>query len=214
MNRELIKLYADSPNYKEVERVVKALRDGEVIIYPTGTGYAYGCDAMHQRAVEQICKLKDFNLKKKSLSVMFENMSDVPTYCKISNDTFKFIKQHREGFFTYILPAAGTLPKVFKNRKEVGARLAANPIARMLIQELGSPLMTSSLPRDDENPEYATDPELIQERYGHQVNIIVDGGIGHYAPSTVLDCTQIPYVLVRKGSGILNDDDRVIDQAD
>ncbi|SUB77273.1 L-threonylcarbamoyladenylate synthase [Porphyromonas macacae] len=210
MNGELIKLYADSPNYREVMRVVDALRDGEVIIFPTGTGYAYGCDAMQQRSVEQICRLKNIDIKRKSLAVLFENMSDVSSYCKINNDTFKFIKKHHEGFFTYILPAASTLPKAFKNRKEVGARLAFHPVAKLIINELGTPLMTSSLPKDEENPEYASDPELIQERYGHQVNFIVDGGIAEYAPSTVLDCTAVPFKVLRMGSGVITDHEDLI----
>ncbi len=211
MNGEIIKLYTDSPNYKEVQRVVNALRDGEVIIYPTGTGYAYGCNALQQRPVEQICKLKDIDMRRKSLSILFENLSDVSGYCRIDNPTFKFIKSHHEGCFTYILPAASTLPKAFKNRKEVGARLAFHPVAKMLIRELGTPLMTSSLPKDEENPEYATDPELIAERYGHQVNFIVDGGIARYAPSTVLDCTSIPFRILRKGSGVLMPDEDLVE---
>lgn len=205
----LKKIYADAPNMKEVDDVISALRDGEVIIYPTGTGYAYGCDALQNRSVERICTIKGIDPKKKSLSIMCESMRDISEYCRMSNDAFKFIKEH-DGNYTYVLPAASTLPKLFKNRKEVGVRLVQHPVARIILQELGSPMLTSSLPQDEENPEYATDPELIMERYGHQVNIIVDGGIATYGPSTVIDCTVVPFEVLRLGSGRLDTDEPLV----
>lgn len=199
-----IRLYADSPNYREVQEVISALRAGEVIIYPTSTGYAYACDALQTRAVESIYRIKKIDPRKKALSIMFANLSQLSEYCKINDRAFKFIKEHK-GEFTFILPTASTLPKIFKQRKEVGARLVQNPIGKLLIEELGNPLITSSLPIDEEEPEYATDPELVEERYGWEVPIIVDGGLLSGTASTIIDCTTEPFEVVRLGQGRLDD---------
>lgn len=207
----LIKLYADSPNYRELSAVVEALRSGEVIIYPTTTGYAYACDAMQVRAIEKICDIKRIDPKKKSLSLMFVDLSQVAEYCRMNDRAFRFLKEHR-GEYTFILPAASSLPKIFKSRKEVGVRLAQNPIARLIIEELGGPLITSSLPSDEDEPEYSTDPELVDERYGWQAYYVVDGGVIETAPSTVVDCTDEPFEVLRLGSGRLDDNEPLLKQ--
>lgn len=199
-----IRLYADAPNYREVQEVISALRAGEVIIYPTSTGYAYACDALQTRAVESIYRIKKIDPRKKALSIMFANLSQLSEYCKINDRAFKFIKEHK-GEFTFILPTASTLPKIFKQRKEVGARLVQNPIGKLLIEELGNPLITSSLPIDEDEPEYATNPELVEERYGWEVPIIVDGGLLSGTASTIIDCTTEPFEVVRLGQGRLDD---------
>lgn len=202
----LVKIYPDAPEYRLVEEVVSILEDGGVIIYPTLTGYAYGCKALNNKAIERIAELKGINLKKKSLSVMFSSLSAVSEYCRMSDRVFKLIKEH-EGNFTFILPSASTLPKVFKNRKEVGVRLAMHPIAKVIIDELGIPLITSSLPVDEEEPEYSSDPSLIDERFGSMVDLVVDGGIAPVSPSTVVDCTKEPFEVLRQGSGRLEDEE-------
>ncbi len=199
----LIKLYSDAPNYKDLTEIVEALRNGSVIIYPTNTGYAYCCDALQVRSVEAICKLKGIDPKKKSLALMFRDLSQLSTYCKLKDETFKFIKGHI-GEYTFILPSASTLPKIFKNRKEVGARLVQNPVAKLLLEELGNPLITSSLPIDDTDPEYTTNPELVMERFGSQVKYIVDAGIVGRGPSTIIDCMQEPFEVIRLGEGSLD----------
>ncbi len=199
----LVRLYADAPNYKDLAEIVNALRDGAVIIYPTNTGYAYCCDALQIRSIEEICKLKGIDPKKKSLALMFRDLSQLSTYCKLKDETFKFIKRHT-GEYTFILPSASTLPKIFKNRKEVGARLVQNDVAKLLLEELGNPLITSSLPIDNDDPEYATDPELVMERFGMQVPFVVDAGIVGRGPSTIIDCMQEPFEVIRIGEGSLD----------
>ncbi len=199
----LIKLYADAPNYRDLTELVEALRNGAVIIYPTNTGYAYCCDALQVRSIEEICKLKGIDPKKKSLALMFRDLSQLSTYCKLNDETFKFIKGHN-GEYTFILPSASTLPKIFKNRKEVGARLVQNDVARLLLEELGNPLITSSLPIDDTDPEYSTNPELVMEHFGTQVKFVIDAGIVGRGPSTIIDCMQEPFEVVRLGEGSLD----------
>ena len=172
-----IKLYADNPNYRDVKLIVDALRSGEVVICPTSSGYTYVCDALQTRAVETLCKIKRIDPKKKALSLLFKDMSQLSEYCKLSDDAFKFIREHT-GEFTFILPPASTLPKIFKHRKEVGARL-------------------------DEDPEYATDPELVEERFGWEVSLILDNGICGNGPTTIIDCTKEPFEVVRQGQGLI-----------
>lgn len=198
-----IRLYADAPNYRELGQVIDSLRAGEVIIYPTTTGYAYACDALQTRAVETIYKLKKIDPRKKALSLMFADLSQLSEYCKLSDRAFKFIKDHR-GEYTFILPTSSTLPKIFKHRKEIGARLVQHPIGKLLLSELGNPLITSSLPLDEGEVEYAQDPELVEERYGWEVAIVVDGGMVEGTASTIVDCTSEPFELVRLGHGRLD----------
>ncbi len=205
----LIKLYADNPNYRELAEVIEALRSGEVIIYPTSTGYAYACDALQGRAVEQICSLKGIDPRRKSLSLMFADLSQVSEYCRMNDRAFRFIKEHK-GEYTFILPPSSSLPRILKNRKEVGARLAQHPLARLLTAELGNPFITSSLPPDEDEPEYTTDPELVDERFGSQVRFVVDGGIVRGESSTIIDCTDEPFEVIRLGSGRLDSDEPLL----
>lgn len=199
-----IRLYADNPKPRDLAEVTKALREGSVIIYPTNTGYAYACDALQSRAVERIYQLKGIDPKRKALSLMFQDLSQVSEYCKMDNRAFKFIKEHK-GEYTFILPTASSLPKIFKQRKEVGVRLAQHPVCQLIIQELGNPLITSSLPTEEDEPEYRTDPELVEERFGWEVAIVVDAGILEGQASTIIDCTDEPYQLIRLGEGRLDD---------
>lgn len=200
-----IRLYEDTPNYRELNIIIDALRSGQVIIYPTNTGYAYACDALQSRAIEKIYQLKGINPKKQALSLMFADISQLSDYCFLDNKAFKFIKSH-QGEYTFILPPASTLPKILKHRKEVGGRLVQNAVGRLILSELGNPLITSSLPLGEgEELEYRTDPELVEERYGWEVSIIVDGGIVFGGVSTIVDCTKEPYQLIRQGLGQINE---------
>lgn len=198
-----IRLYPDNPNHKELKEIIDILKSGDVIIYPTSTGYAYACDALQTKAVEKICQVKRIDPKKKSLSLMFENISQLSEYCQLSDRAFKFIKEH-QGEYTFILPTSSSLPKIFKNRKEVGARLVYHPVGRIILEELKNPLITSSLPILKDEPEYSTDPELVEERYGWEVSAIVDGGISGTGPSTIIDCTTEPFEVIRIGQGRLD----------
>lgn len=202
----LKKLYTDVPDYRLLSQIVEGLRSGEVYIVPTYSGYAYCCDALQGRSMEQICSLKRIDPKKKALSLLFRDLSQVAEYCKMNDRVFRFIREH-QGNYTFILPAANALPKILKSRKEVGVRLVQHPLTKLLIEELGNPLMVSSLPIDEYEPEYATDPELVDERYGSQVKCVLDGGLSGLGASTVIDCTQEPFEVIRLGGGEISEDD-------
>lgn len=199
----LLKIYPENPNPKEIHKVVKILQDGGLIIYPTDTLYAIGCDALNVRAVENICRIKGVNPQKSNLSIICYDLSNVSEYAKVSNTAFKLMKKHLPGPFTFILPTSNELPKIYKNRKEVGIRIPNNLIARELVHALGNPMLSMSLHDDDEQIEYTTDPELIHEKYGHLIDLVADGGHGETEGSTIVNCTSDEFEIIRQGKGIL-----------
>lgn len=198
----LLKLYNENPNQKEIDKVVKILQDGGLIIYPTDTVYAIGCDALNVRAVEKVCKLKGLNPLKNNLSIICYDLSSVSEYAKIDNVMFKLLKKNLPGPFTFILKTTSSLPKIFKDRKTVGIRIPDNNIIREIVHTLGSPIMTTSL-KDHDESEYLTDPELIDEEYGKSVDVVIDGGYGGIEVSTVVDCTEDEPEILRQGKGEL-----------
>jgi len=198
----LIRLYEQNPNRREIDKIIDILREGGIIIYPTDTVYAMGCDALNVRAVEKICKLKGINPQKNRLSIICPDLSNISEYAKVNNTVFKLMKRNLPGPFTFILSATNRLPKIYKNRKEVGIRVPNNNITLTLAGELGNPLLTTSV-RDKEWGEYSVDPELIEEDYGDAVDAVIDGGYGGLDPSTVVDCTSDEIEIVRQGKGIL-----------
>lgn len=199
----LVKIYPENPNQKEIDKVVKVLQDGGLVIYPTDTVYAIGCDALNVRAVEKICQMKGVNPQKSNLSIICYDLSNLSEYAKVNNAAFKLMKRHLPGPFTFILPTSSELPKIYKKRKEVGIRVPDNMIIRTLVQALGNPILTMSVHDEDELIEYSTDPELIYEKYENQVDIVIDGGYGGTEASTVVDCTTDDFEIVRQGKGEL-----------
>lgn len=200
----LLKIYEENPNPREVAKVIHTLQDGGLIIYPTDTVYAIGCDALNVRAVERICQIKGVNPQKSNLSIICYDLSNLSEYAKVNNAAFKLMKKNLPGPFTFILPTSNELPKIYKNRKEVGIRVPDNNIARTIVQELGNPLLTMSVhDDDDEILEYSTDPELIAEKYDGRVDLVIDGGYGGLEPSTIVDCTTDEFEIVRQGKGQL-----------
>lgn len=195
-----LKIYEDNPNPEQIRKVVEVLNNGGIIIFPTDTVYAFGCDIFNTRAVETIVRLKNKDTRKPNLSFVCHEMSQISEYAKMDDAAFKLMKKNLPGPFTFLLRGNNRLPKLFKNKKEVGIRIPDNNIAISIVRELGNPLMVSSVFRDEDVPEYATDPELINEKFGSQVDLIIDGGMGGIEPSTVVDCTESgEYMVVRQG---------------
>lgn len=199
----LVKIYPENPNEKEIDKVVQILRDGGLIIYPTDTVYAIGCDALNVRAVEKICRMKDINPEKSNLSIICYDLSNISEYARVDNFTFKLMKKNLPGPFTFILNTTSSLPKIYKNKKTVGIRVPDNNIIRELVNSLGNPILTTSVKDDDEMLEYSTDPELIYEKYNEQVDIVIDGGYGGIEASTIVDCTDGEPEIIRQGKGEL-----------
>ena len=196
-----LKIYQENPNIKEIDKVVKVLREGGLVIYPTDTVYAIGCDALNVRAVEKICQIKGINPQKSNLSIICHDLSNISEYAKVSNAAFKLMRKYLPGPYTFILPTSSELPKIYKKRKEVGIRIPDSNIVRQIVKELGNPLLTTSIRDEDEVVEYTTDPELIYEKYENLVDIVIDGGYGGLDASTVVDCTTDDFEVMRQGKG-------------
>lgn len=197
----LIKIFPENPNLKEINKVVDILLDGGLVVYPTDTVYAIGCDALNVRAVEKICKLKGINPLKSNLSIIVSNISEVSTYARISNKAFKLMKRLLPGPYTFILPTSSELPKIYKNRKEVGIRIPDNSIILTLEKTLGNPILTTSINLDVDDFADATNPELIHEYYENIASVVIDGGIGGTEVSAIVNCTTDNFVVERKGKG-------------
>ena len=202
----LLKLYNKNNNPADLQRVVDLLNDGGLIIYPTDTMYAIGCHGLKERAIERICRLKGIDPKKNNLSIICYDLSSISEYAKVDNATFKLMKRNLPGPFTFILNGTTRLPKIFRNRKEVGIRMPDNPIIQEIARLLDAPIMTTTLPHEEHDDiGYVTDPELIDEKWGDRVDLVIDGGIGNMEGSTVVDCTQGEAEIIRQGAGWLEE---------
>lgn len=199
----LLKLYDKNPNPSQIRHIAEVLRNGGIIIFPTDTVYAFGCNIFNSAGVEFISRLKSKELKNSNLSFICCEMSQISEYAKMDDQSFKLMKKNLPGPFTFILNGSSKLPKLFKNKKTVGIRMPDNSIALEIVRELGNPMMTSSIFTDEDTTEYITDPELIEEKYGHQVDLVIDGDMGGMIHSTIVDCTGDEPVITREGAGEL-----------
>ena len=201
---EFIKIYNENPNQKAIDQVVKVLKSGGLVIYPTDTIYGLGCDITNNKALEKIALIKGVKLDKAKFSFICNNLSHLSDYVKqIDSTTFKILKRALPGPYTFILPGSNNLPKVFKKKKTVGIRIPDNNIIRTLVENLGNPIVSTSIRDDDEILEYTTDPELIFEKWGNLVDVVIDGGYGDNQASTVIDLTNDP-IVIREGKGSID----------
>ena len=148
---KLLKVFRDNPNERFIELAADTMRRGGIVIYPTDTLYALGCDALNNNAIERICKLKGIRSDRTNLSIICSDLSEVAKYARLENANFRLLKENLPGPFTFILPALSKLPKAFKGRKTVGVRIPDNRIALALVEALGNPIMTSSITIDDDD---------------------------------------------------------------
>jgi tRNA threonylcarbamoyl adenosine modification protein (Sua5/YciO/YrdC/YwlC family) len=199
----LIEIHPDNPNPKKIQQAAEVLRAGGLVVYPTDTIYTIGCDVFNVKAVERICKFKNINPKKNTLSILCQNISYISKYAKVSQRTFELLKNNLPGPFTFLLNSSSQLPSIFKNRKVVGVRIPDNKIVQDLLVELGNPMLTASIYHSDENTEYYTDPELIHEQYQNIADLVINGGYGNIESSTIVDCTGDEPVITRQGAGDL-----------
>lgn len=200
----ILKLYDKNINQRDLDRVLNILNGGGVIAFPTDTAYAMGCHALKERPIERICRIKGLNPQKHRFSIICYDLSDISQYVRMENTTFKTMKRNLPGPFTFVLRAGSRLPKIFSNRKEVGIRVPDNPIIREICRQLEAPLLSTTIPYDENNDiEYLTNPELIEEKLGDDVDMVIDGGIGGYEYSTVVYCVEDEFEIIRQGKGTL-----------
>jgi len=203
MPAEFLKIHPQNPEMRKINRVVESLREGGIIIYPTDTIYGIGCDLMNRKAIERLCKIMNIKPNKLDLSFICHDLSQISEYARrIDTAVFKVLKKSLPGPFTFILESSSRVPKILDvDKKTVGVRIPDHNIPRMLVAELGNPLITSSIKDDDLIVEYTTDPEEIYEDFKNQVDIVIDGGASGNIPSTVIDCTGDELVVTRMGLG-------------
>lgn len=199
---QFIKLYNENPNEREINKVVKVLQNGGLVIYPTDTVYGLGCDITNTKAMEKIAKIKGIKLDKANFSFICNDLSHLSDYVKqIETPIYKILKRALPGPYTFVLPGSTNLPKAFKKKKTVGIRVPDNNIARSLVAALGNPIVSTSIHDEDEVIEYTTDPELIFEKWQHIVDVVIDGGYGDNQASTIIDLTTEYPEVIREGKG-------------
>ena len=199
-----LKFYPTNINRRYIDETVSALRDGKLIIYPTDTLYAIGCDALNNRAIEKICRIKGINPAKQLLSIVCSDISQAAEYARIDNNAFRLMRSNLPGPFTFILPVATTLPKAFKGRHTVGVRIPDNDIARAIADALGNPLLSTSVSIDRLEGYETVEPLSLAIQYEDTVDLLVDGGTGSTGQSTIVDCLDSSYPeITREGTGTL-----------
>nr|WP_315253770.1 L-threonylcarbamoyladenylate synthase [uncultured Flavobacterium sp.] len=199
---QFIKIYEDKPNEAAIAKVVKVLKDGGLVIYPTDTVYGLGCDITNSRALEKIAKIKGVKLEKANFSFICHDLSNLSDYVKqIDTSTFKILKRALPGPYTFILPGNNNLPKEFKKKTTVGIRIPDNSIVLEIVRQLGNPIVSTSIRDEDELIEYTTDPELIFEKWQNLVDMVIDGGYGDNIGSTIIDLSGDEPIIVREGKG-------------
>ena len=199
---QFIKIYDANPNPKEIDKVVKVLKNGGLIIYPTDTVYGLGCDITNNKALEKIARIKGIKLDKANFSFICCDLSNLSEYVKqIDTPTYKILKRALPGAYTFVLKGSNKLPKVFKKKKTVGIRVPNNNIIREIVRELGNPIVSTSIYDEDDVIEYTTDPELIYEKWKDKVDLVIDGGYGDNLASTVIDLSSEEIEIIRVGKG-------------
>ncbi|MEZ7499490.1 L-threonylcarbamoyladenylate synthase [Flavobacterium sp. Arc3] len=202
---QFIKIYPDKPNEAAIAKVVKVLKDGGLVIYPTDTVYGLGCDITNTKALERIAKIKGIKLEKANFSFICHDLSNISDYVRqIDTATFKLLKRALPGPYTFILPGNNNLPKEFKKKTTVGIRVPDNSIALEIVRQLGNPIVSTSIRDDDDVIEYTTDPELIFEKWQNLVDMVIDGGYGDNVGSTIIDLSGDEPEVIREGKGSLN----------
>jgi tRNA threonylcarbamoyl adenosine modification protein (Sua5/YciO/YrdC/YwlC family) len=198
----LLKIYPENPSPRYMEMVIDVLMKGGIIIYPTDTVYAIGCDMKNHSAIEKLCQVIGKKPETANLSLVCSDLSNISEYTTpFSNTIFKMMKSCLPGPYTFILNANNQVPKQFKNKKRtIGIRVPDNNIPREIVKLLGNPMVTASI-HNNQQYGYYSDPELIYKDFEDKADIVIDGGIGGLEVSTVIDCTGDEMELVRAGKG-------------
>ncbi len=204
----LIEIHPTTPEPRKIKQAADILRAGGIVIYPTDTVYGLGCDMLNHQAVEKACKIRRLDPDRAMLSLICKDISQVSEYAlQIDNELFRILKKNLPGPFTFILRSGNSVPKLFKNRKRtIGIRIPDNKIALALVEEMGRPILSTSLKVDseaDDFDEYFTDPQEFREQFEKITDLIIDGGLGGQEPSTLVDCSKEEVEIIRQGAGVL-----------
>jgi tRNA threonylcarbamoyl adenosine modification protein (Sua5/YciO/YrdC/YwlC family) len=200
----ILRINPEKPDAKDIYKVAEVLRSGGIIIYPTDTVYGLGCDIYQSKAIERLCKLKGIAPEKANLSIICSDLSHLADFAKpISTSVFRVLKKALPGPYTFILEANTKVPKLFQNKKKsVGIRVPENKIVQEIVKALGNPIVSTSVhDLSDEMLDYYADPDKLAENYVDKVDVVINGGYSNIQASTVVDCTDGDFVVVREGLG-------------
>ncbi|MBI1183825.1 threonylcarbamoyl-AMP synthase [bacterium] len=201
----LLKIYPDNPAPRHIDMVVNTLKEGGLVIYPTDSVYAIGCDMYNQEAIDRLCQVIGKKSENANLALICYDLKNISEYClPFSNSVYKLMRSSLPGAYTFILKANNKVPKLFKNKKkEIGIRVPDNNIPREIVNALGNPIVTASIKLNDPINEYPTNAEIIYDEFKNRVDLVIDGGPGSTEHSTVLDCTGEEVLLIREGKGLV-----------
>lgn len=197
----LLTIHPVNPQPRLIRQAIAAMRDGSVVVYPTDSSYALGCWIGDKEAMERIRRIRQAD-KEHNFTLVCRDLSEIAHYARVDNRQYRTLKASTPGPYTFILEATREVPKRLQNpkRRTIGIRVPDNAIVRMLLAELGEPIMSSTLllPGDDAP---MTDAQEIRERLQHEVDLVIDGGPGGILPSSVIDLTGEAPIVVRRGKG-------------
>ncbi len=199
----ILRIHPENPSERKIEMAAELLRQGEVLIIPTDSVYAFAADMMNKRAMDRLCALRRLDPARAMLSIVCKDLSQAAEWTtQIDNETFRMMRSALPGPYTFILNSNNKVPRIFRNRKKtIGIRIPDNAIARALVEALGNPLAVASLKSEDEIVEYVTDPQEIAAQWERQVAALIDGGLGSLEPTTIVDCTRGAPQIIREGAG-------------
>lgn len=196
-----LEINEENPDQRQIELIVKTLNEGGIIIYPTDTVYALGCSIDQKQAIEKLCAIKKIDPDKALLTFICSDISQVASYARpIDTTIYRVMKRNLPGPFTFILEANNEVPRLIKGRKKtIGIRIPDNKVVQAIVEALGKPMLSASLKSFDDIQEYYTNAFDIYEEFQHQVDIVVDGGLGHLDASTIVDCSENELNIIRQG---------------
>lgn len=200
----LIEIHPQDPQPRRIATIVDTIRDGGLIAYPTDSSYAFGCHIGDKRAMDRIRRIRRTD-KKHNFTLVCSDLSEISTYARVDNWAFRMIKSMTPGPYTFILPATREVPKRLQNpkRRTIGLRVPDHTLVHAVLEALDEPIMSSTLtlPGDDRP---LTDPLEIEERIGHQVDLIIDAGPAGIEPTSVIDLSSGAVEVLRVGRGDLS----------
>lgn len=195
---ELVKVFIDTPHQRTIKQAVECIKNGGIIVYPTDTIYGLAADLYNKKAMEKIQVIK--KAYNKPLSFILKDLKEISRYATVPNYAYKCMKRVTPGPYTFVLNATKEVPKLLLyKRKTVGIRIPDAPFALRLVEELGNPLLSTSVPHGEDG--YHTDPLEIKEKYDYQIDLILDAGIMFNNPSTIVDFTGDEVAIIREGAG-------------
>ncbi len=199
----LLEINSENPQLRLIQRVIKLLKNGAVVCYPTDTGYGIGCDLFNPKAIKQIIQLKK-RPKQKPFSFMCSDLSDISKYAHVSNTAYRLLRKNLPGPYTFVLPGTKLVPKIMASKqKTVGIRVPEHPICRLLLETLGNPIVNASVHLENKEIDLA-DPYEIEQHLGNRIELVIDGGSIFPDPSSVIDLTGDYPEVLRVGKGDVN----------